>query len=213
MKRNKTILATFGILFMVYLFLYANEFQIRTRTEFRVILAELVIGLAMIVLLLLVKTKWWIKLISTICLIAILMFGLPITGLWQHSLKKYVAEEKSEYINLAKQIDVFDNENLTYVSCFNNQINSQPKLNSIEIESNKKPFCELINNLDCVEVSLDKSNNKYLFVMSRFIDNGYGLLYCKSNLEIEQIFSKRINGLEITSVVKVEKGWYYVSFT
>ncbi len=198
---------------MVYLFLYANEFEIRTRTEFWVILTKIVIGLTMIILLLLLKTKWWNKLISAICLIVIIMFGLPKTGLWKYSLKKYVAEEKSEYIKLVNQIDEFDNKYLTYVSCFNNQINSRPKLNSIEIESYKKQFCDLINNLDCVEISLDKSSNKYLFVMSRFIDNGYGLLYCKNNLEVDQIFSKRINGLEITSVVKVEKGWYYVSFT
>ena len=49
--------------------------------------------------------------------------------------------------------------------------------------------------------------------MSRFIDNGYGLLYCKHDGTFEQILNERINGLQITSIVKAENNWYYVSFT
>jgi len=144
MKRNRIILSIFGILLIVYLFLYANEFEIRARTEFWIILTEFVVALTLIILLLFLKTKWWFKLLSISGLTVGIIFGLPKTGLWKYSLKKYVTKEKTEYIKLANQIDKFGNENLTYVSCYNNQINSRPKLDSLEIKPFKESLCNFI---------------------------------------------------------------------
>jgi hypothetical protein len=213
MKKNKIILSIFGILFLVYLFLYANEFEIRTRTEFWIIPTKMMIALILIFLLIILKAKWWLKLLSVIAFVGFTIFGLPQTGLWKYSLNRYVEKEKSEYINFVNEIDKISAKNLSYISCQNEQINSRPKLDSMEIVIVSKSICKFIDELDCVEVSLNTKKSKYLFVMSRFIDNGYGLLYCKDELNIDKIYDERINGLEITSILKVENKWYYVSFT
>ncbi len=214
MKKNNVILLLLGMLFLLYLYLYANEFEIRVRTEFWIILAEMIVVLIMMILLLILNVEWWLKLVSLISFVVFLVFALPRTGLWNYSVKNYVEKEKSQYINFVNEIDKIEKERLSYISCRNNQITSRPKLNSIDIEGVSNSICEYIQRLDCVEVSLSRKANKYLFVMSRaFIDNGYGLLYCKEELNIEEIFDERINGLEITSVSKVDEHWYYVSFT
>lgn len=213
MKKNKRILVLFGILLSAYLFLYAHEFEIQTRTDFWVILTEFVISIVLVILILLIKAEWWVKFFGFVALMAFLFILLPKSGLWQYSLNKYVNKNGSEYIKFANEISKIGDERLTYVSCFNGSVNSRPRLDSIENDLFKKSICNYIEDLDCVEVCLDKSKGKFLFVMSRFIDNGYGLLYCESNLEIEQIVNERINGLEITGVVKAQDGWYCVSFT
>ncbi|HMS66896.1 MAG TPA: hypothetical protein PKD18_02110 [Saprospiraceae bacterium] len=150
---------------------------------------------------------------SFIIFIWFLLDGLSLTGLWKYSLYRYVEKEKVEYVKFAKEIDKISNKNLEYISCFDNEINSRPSLDSSEEESIKEPICNYFKMLDCVEVSLDRSEGKYLFVMSRFIDNGYGLLYCKNEIDIDSIYNERINGLEVRSVVKVDKHWYYIGFT
>lgn len=213
MRRNTIILSIIGILFLVYLFLYANEFEIRTRTEFWITLTEFLVALLIFVLLLFLNSKWSVKLIGFIALAVFMMFVLPRTGLWRYSLGNYVSKEKSKYIELADDIDAINEDKLSYISCYENQLSSIPKLNDEQIESIKDKICSSIGNLDCVEVVMQKSKGQYLFVMSRFIDNGYGLLYCKNDIGTNGIFSERINGLQITSVSSIENNWYYVSFT
>lgn len=213
MKNNKTLLSIFGLLFLVYLWLYANEFEIRTRTEYWIFSTKVILFLIMSVLILLLQKIWWLKLISMIGFIGILIFGLPQTGLWNYSLKKYVAKEKSNYFNFVSEIDKIEEKKLSYISCADGKINARPKLDSIKIALVYPTICQYITELDCVEVSMNKRRDKYLFVMERFIDNGYGLLYCKKELDLSDIFTERINGLEIRNIIKVEKNWYYVSFT
>lgn len=167
----------------------------------------------MIILLLLLNKKWWLKLFSIIAFVGFLIFGLPQTGLWKYSLNKYVDKEQSNYINFVNEIDKIKEKNLSYISCYDDQLISRPKLDNMEIAIIRNSICKYKKDLDCVSVSLNKKKNKYLFVMSSFIGNGYGLLYCKEELNRDEIFSERINGLEIRSVVKVNEKWYYVSFT
>ncbi len=213
MKRNKILLSIFGIFFLLYLYIYANEFEISTRTEFWIVSTKMIIVLVMIILLLLLNKKWWLKLFSIIAFVGFLIFGLPQTGLWKYSLNKYVDKEQSNYINFVNEIDKIKEKNLSYISCYDDQLISRPKLDNMEIAIIRNSICKYKKDLDCVSVSLNKKKNKYLFVMSSFIGNGYGLLYCKEELNRDEIFSERINGLEIRSVVKVNEKWYYVSFT
>lgn len=209
MKRNRVILIILGILFLIYLSFYANEFSIRTRTNFWIIPTRITLILLSIFLLLLLRIKWWIKLLFLNIFIGFILFIIPRTGLWKYSLRKYVEKEKREYIKFANEINKIDVSNLTYLSCHNKKINTRPKLDEFQIENMSNSVCQYFEKLDCIEVSLNKEKGSYLFIMSRFIDNGYGLLYSKK----ESIVNKRMNGYQITSMVKAENNWYYVSFT
>lgn len=213
MKRNKIISILFGILLLIYLFLYANEFEIRTKTNFWIILTNWGIVLILSILILLIQSKWWIKLLFLVSFLGIMMIGIPKTGLWQYSLIRYVQKEHSEYLNFVKEIDKIEIDNLSHIGCYDDEIISRPSLNPLKSLPFNKSICEHLDNLDCVAVALDKSKDKYLFVMSSFIGNGYGLLYCKKRANIDNLFKERIDGLELTNVVVVNKNWYYVSFT
>lgn len=64
-------------------------------------------------------------------------------------------------------------------------------------------------------IEIDKNNDLVLLSMSRFIDNGYGLAWIEDD-KIDKIITERryrVNGLEITSIVKIKENWYYISFT
>jgi len=173
----------------------------------------MVFALTITILLLFFKARGWIKTLSFIIFIWFLLDGLSQTGLWKYSLNRYVEKEKAEYVKFAKEIDKIQNKNLDYISCFDNEINSRPSLDSSEEESIKEPICNYFKKLDCGEVSLDRSEGKYLFVMNRSMDNGYGLLYCKFEIDIANIYDKKINGKKVINVVKVDKNWYYIGFT
>jgi hypothetical protein len=65
------------------------------------------------------------------------------------------------------------------------------------------------------KVEIDKNNDLILLTFYRFIDNGYGIAWVNEE-KVEKIKTEtryRINGLEITSLVKIKDNWYYLSFT
>ena len=64
-------------------------------------------------------------------------------------------------------------------------------------------------------VEIFSNHDLILFGLSRFIDNGYGIaLIFEDKLEkIRKEERYKINGLEITSIVKIKEDWYYISFT
>lgn len=213
MKINRRILIIFVFLFLVYLCFYAFEFEIRTRTDFWIIPTQILISASLFILIFFLRMKWFLKLVICLGFIYVLFIGLSQTGIWKFSLKRYVRQEKENYLKLVNEIDKTNEQRLSYVSCFSNEINLRPKLNYKENSEIFEAICKQIMEVDCLEVSLNKETGKYLFVMSRFIDNGYGLLYCKHDGTFEQILNERIDGLQITSIVKAENNWYYVSFT
>ncbi|NUN99607.1 MAG: hypothetical protein HUU01_03215 [Saprospiraceae bacterium] len=214
MKRNNIILTIITFLLCLHVMVYLFEFEIRTRTEYWITLIETTIVSLALILIFFLKTEWWKKLLAIFGLPALLIFGLPYTGLWKFSLKKYVKNEKINYLVLAGKIDQLNKSELTYISCFEDgRLNTRPKLDKETMTNGWKSICSEFQNTDCVAIAIQKDKNYYLFIMSSFIGNGYGLLYCNDNPHSDEIINIQINGYEITNVIKVENNWFYVSFT
>ncbi|MFM9946610.1 MAG: hypothetical protein ACKV1O_01600 [Saprospiraceae bacterium] len=214
MKTNNVILTAITFLLGLFLILYAFEFEIRTRTEYWVTLIEMAIVLLALILILFLRIEWWKKLLGILGLPALIIFGLPYTGLWKFSLKKYVKNEKLNYLTLANKIDKLKEDKLIYISCFKDgRLDTRPKLDQKTMINGQEDICPEFQKLDCFAVAILQEKNYYLFIMSTFFGNGYGLLYCKDDPRSDKIIGARIDAYEITSALKVENNWFYISFT
>ena len=188
--------------------------HLNLRLEHWTILIEIAIVFLVLILILFLKIEWWKKHLAIVGLPALIIFGLPYTGLWKFSLKKYVKNEKLSYLALSNKIDKLKEDELTYISCFKDgRLNTRPKLDTETMISAQEGICPEFQKFDCVSVAIQKEKNYYLFIMSTFFGNGYGLLYCKDDPPRNEIIDAQINGYEITGVIKVENNWFYVSFT
>jgi len=167
-----------------------------------------------IIIALTIIPKWYLKLITVI---AIILFSL-MQGelkLWKIPAKRYVIEFEKEYDKTMSQI----NENDSLRSC----IMRPEGLLFIKVDHNRDTVLLSDPNLhylvsvikDSDVIQIEKTEHVTLFIMSRFIDNGYGIcIITEENMKkIENEDRFRINGYDVTGFTHLKGNWYYLSFT
>ena len=210
MKKNKVITSTIGIALLSYLILHALEFRIQINSPYWSVFAKFGLGLLLVFLPLSLKAKWIVRITFSILMGISLMLLIPKLRIWNISLNHYV---KNNHINYENYIDQHEKElarKIEYVSCREGVLMTKPKLEETNLNST---ICRTFEELDVSEVFINQSNSKYLFAMHRFIDNGYGLLYSTANFNKSEFYEERVNGLQLTSIHKIDSKWYYVTFT
>lgn len=173
------------------------------------------IFLTAIILSLIIIRNWIPKLI-TIGLIVIFSILQGQLNLWKIQTRKYAIElykDNDKAINLILQQDSIRR---IYNRPLDGLIveNLQYGVDSVLLnDSERKIIKSFIKTTDIIEI--EKCEFGVLFIMRRFIDNGYGLFFVtKEQLEkIEKVERFRINGYDVTGFSKIANGWYYLSFT
>ena len=210
MKKNKAIIILIGLCLIAYLSIHAFEFKIQINSPYWSVFVKLGLALFIIIAPLTLNTKWINKIGLSTVMAIMFMFLIPKLGIWNISLNNYVKNQTNKYEEYINLHNVEIDQRIKYLSCRDGELFTKPK---IDDELSNKYICESFGKLDVNEVFINKSNSKYLFAMHRFIDNGYGLLYSKENFDRDKFYKERVNGLQITSIKKVNENWYYVTFT
>jgi hypothetical protein len=168
------------------------------------------------VILSLIMIRNWISKLITIGLIIIISLLQGQLNLWKVPTRKYAIElykDNDIAINLILQQD---SVRRIYKRPLDGLIveNLEYGIDSILLNDSERTLIEsFIKNTDIIEI--EKCEFGVLFIMRRFIDNGYGLFFVTQE-QLERIEKKerfRINGYDVTGFSKIANGWYYLSFT
>ncbi|WP_127345043.1 hypothetical protein [Ancylomarina longa] len=168
------------------------------------------------IILSLIIVRNWIPKLITIGLIVIFSILQGQLNLWKIPTRKYAIElykDNDKAINLIIQQD-------SIRKIYNRPLdgliveNFRYGVDSVLLNASERKIIEsFIKTTDIIEI--EKCEFGVLFIMRRFIDNGYGLFFVtKEQLEkIEKEERFRINGYDVTGFSKITNGWYYLSFT
>ena len=147
--------------------------------------------------------------IITLILVLLFSYGQGYINLWKISTARYIKSVMNKY---EKEINSFiereDYSSIMYQG--ENKIYDKDREGTLLASDYYSSF---FKNTDFIQV--EKNEDLILFVMYRFIDNGYGLgLINEENFEkIKKQKRYKVNGLEITGMTRIFGDWYYISFT
>lgn len=158
----------------------------------------------------------WISKLITVGLVVLFSLLQGQLNLWKVPTRKYAIElykDNDRAINLILQQDSIRR---IYNRSLNGLIveNLDYGIDSVLLNDSERTLIEsFIKTTDIIEI--EKCEFGVLFIMRRFIDNGYGLfLVTQEQLEkIEKEEQFRINGYDVTGFSKITNCWYYLSFT
>ncbi len=202
MKKNqfKLLLLLLGIISVLYLTAYG--FELRIQTTLWILLIKFILILFTLILFLFFRMKWIYKLIGIGALVFFYIYVIPASGLWKFSLNRYVRINGDEYENCVQGIQEIDTSGISYFSCSEqNEMDFSWTDDSLKLAKkiSYSKACSILNSLESNEVFINSKNHLYLFALSRFIDNGYGILFSSDGLSEKSIIENRIAGLDITS--------------
>jgi len=218
MKRPNYILENKGnLIFLAILMLTKSIIQLFDfPTSIWLLILRIVIFISIIILSLIIIRTWKYKFL-TIGLIIILSLGQGELNLWKIPARKYVfklLKEHDKPINLILKHDSIltiyyrPQDELVITS------GSNCKKDSTSFsESDRQLFIQFFESTDVIEI--EKNQFGTLFIMSRFLDNGYGLFYATQE-QIQLIKQSEhfdIDGYDVTGYSKIRDNWYYLSFT
>lgn len=208
LTKNKKIVLLIVTLLITKSFIQLFEFP----SDLKLSILRILLFIAAFVIALISIKNWKFKIITILFIFAFSILQGEL-NIWKIPAKKQVKMIETNHSKLFNQLK---NREAIFTVLFlnSNELNllglSEAFINNQE---NKELILKLFNESEIFQI--DKTKSETLFVYDRFIDNGYGLLYSE-NANFENDFWKnpfRINGLEITSISKVSKNWYRVSFT
>jgi len=180
------------------------------------VIARIGIFITAIILSLIIIQTWKYKLL-TIGLIVIFSLGQGQLQLWKIPTRKYAFELFKEYdkpINIVLRNDSIRTIHYRHQDGLVITMGHKYKNDSISISNaDRQLIIQFLTTTDVIEI--EKNQFGTLFIMSRFIDNGYGLFYATQE-QIELIKKTErfnINGYDVTGYSEIGDNWYYLSFT
>lgn len=186
-------------------------FEFPNSLKFSLLRASLFL-IALIIALIFIK-NWKFKLITILFIVVFSIFQGEL-NIWKIPAKKYVnsieTEHKEAYNFLISQQTI---QSVSSNSKREILLNHKQSDTFHISEFHKKEIKKLILSTEIKEI--EKNDLGVLFILSRFIDNGYGLFYVTNKDFINKFQSEiiNINGLQITGISKISDSWYRVSFT
>jgi len=152
----------------------------------------------------------------TVGLVILFSFGQGFINLWEISAERYVESEMTKHKEAINSL--VEREDYTTIHFRNNEkvylLDRSSKLDTLLLSDDEIQFYTSFF-MESDFFQIEKNEELTLFIMYRFIDNGYGLgLIRDENLEeIKKQKRYRINFLEITGMTRISGDWYYISFT
>ena len=178
------------------------------------ILRVLIFIIAIVLSLVIVKNVKY-KFI-TAGLVILFSFGQGFLNLWEVSAERYVESEMPKYKEEINSL--IERKDYSTIYYRGNEkvfiLDRSSQLDTLLLSDNEIQFySSFFNKSDFIQV--EKNRELILFIMYRFIDNGYGLgLISDENFEkVKKQKRYRINGLEITGMTRISGDWCYISFT
>ena len=168
-----------------------------------------------IIISLIIIRKWIPKLITIGLIIGISIFQGQL-DLWKFPARKYTTELYKEHHVAINLILHQDSIRRIYNHHLQGLIveNQEYEVDSILLNETERNIIQtFIKTTEIVEI--EKSEYGVLFILSRFIDNGYGLFFVTEEQlkEINELDRFRINGYDVKGYSKITNGWYRLSFT
>lgn len=212
MQRNK-----WNLIFLATLLLTKSIVQLFDfPTSNWLLLLRVGIFITTIILTIIIIRPWKFKLL-TIGLLIIISLGQGQLKLWKIPANKYVLELYKKHDKPINFVLSHDSIRTIYyrhqdgLAIYSGQRN---RIDSISFtDADRQLIIEFLKTTDVIEI--EKNQFGTLFIMSRFIDNGYGLFY--STQEQIKLIEKserfNINGYDVTGYSKICDNWYYLGFT
>ena len=216
-RRNIIILLLLVIGTCCFLYLTRYGFQLNVESKTWVFGWKSLIFFLSCVLIFMTKARWYVKLGGLMVIIFLLLYLIPRSGIWKHSLYTYVNKNKAQYEEFVNSFRKVDTAEIYHFYCslegsYNTAYLENDSLRIAE-EILAHNLCGKLEKLDTREVFINHRDGLYLFAFNRFIDNGSGIVYSKNIISIDDLRSKSISGLVLRSPVKITEHWFYVSFT
>ncbi len=206
-----------NLIFLAILLLTKSIFQLFDfPTSNWLLIIRIGIFIAAIILSLIIIRTWKFKLL-TIGLIIIFSLGQGLLKLWKIPAKKYVFELYKDHdkpINIVLRNDSIRTIDYRPVDGLIITFGQKYEVDSILFsDSDRQLITQLLKTTEIIEI--EKNQFGTLFIMSRFLDNGYGLFFATQE-QIEMINKTKrfnINGYDVTGFSKIWDNWYYLAFT
>jgi hypothetical protein len=212
LHHNKsTLILIIGILFVrsaTYLFDFPTTF-------FLFLLRLMLILFA--VFFALVGVETWKSKILTLFLVITTTIGVSSLNLWKVPAKVFIHKISKEHHEAIQDIISTD----TIISIGKRRSNELNDSAGLRLAINHTFFEDSLLHRDIQNllttgiIEVEKNSYGTLFIMDRFIDNGYGLFW-STNEQIEA-FKKmermEVNGYHVTNLSRIGGNWYYLSFT
>ena len=212
MKKNNLNIILLLILSLTKSVIQLNDFP----SSGWLLVLRIMIFLTSIILSFIIIKTWKYKLL-TIGLIIIISMGQGQLKLWKIPAKNYIVELIKDHDKPIKLILGQDSIRTIHYS-FQCRLLVTKGLNytkdSIIFSGlNKQLLIQFLKNSEIKEI--EKNQFGTLFIMSRFIDNGYGLFHATPENIAKLLETKRfrINMYDVTGYTKIWENWYYLSFT
>jgi hypothetical protein len=155
------------------------------------------------------------KLIWKFCLFfayCSLLYAISLLGAWKIGAKDFISKNETSLDNIDSRLS-FDSINSYLVRRpFDSILVKDRNGENFAIKKElKEDLISFNSQIGFFEIEIE--NGLKMIILSRFIDNGYGLI--KLNTEQIEMLKKqrRINGYTIKGISDIKDGWYYIWFT